>query len=73
MALALPAARDDPATTPDEVWLPGRRIPEHWWGYLLVAPAMLMVMGLILYPVSTRSGSASTPSTPTSRSRPSSA
>jgi multiple sugar transport system permease protein len=28
-----------------------RRIPETWWGYVLVAPAMLMVAGLILYPV----------------------
>jgi multiple sugar transport system permease protein len=28
-----------------------RRIPESWWGYVLVAPAMLMVAGLILYPV----------------------
>jgi multiple sugar transport system permease protein len=34
-----------------EVWLRGRRIPEHWWGYVLVAPAMLLVLGLILYPV----------------------
>lgn len=51
MALALPAARNDQAATQGEVWLPGRRIPEHWWGYLLVAPAMLLVMGLILYPV----------------------
>jgi multiple sugar transport system permease protein len=51
MALALPTARRQPATSGEEVWLQGRRIPEHWWGYLLVAPAMLMVMGLILYPV----------------------
>jgi multiple sugar transport system permease protein len=40
------AAGDEP-----EEWARGRRIPEHWWGYLLVAPAMLLVMGLILYPV----------------------
>lgn len=29
----------------------GRRIPEHWWGYVLLAPAVLLVVGLILYPV----------------------
>ncbi len=29
----------------------GRRIPEHYWGYILLAPAVLMVLGLILYPV----------------------
>jgi multiple sugar transport system permease protein len=29
----------------------GRRIPEHYWGYVLLAPAVLMVIGLILYPV----------------------
>jgi multiple sugar transport system permease protein len=51
MALALPSAAARPAAAGEEVWLRGRRIPEHWWGYLLVAPAMLMVMGLILYPV----------------------
>lgn len=28
-----------------------RRIPEHWWGYVLLAPAAVMVFGLILYPV----------------------
>lgn len=28
-----------------------RRIPEHWWGYVLLAPAALLVFGLILYPV----------------------
>jgi multiple sugar transport system permease protein len=28
-----------------------RRIPEHWWGYVLLAPAVLMVVGMILYPV----------------------
>jgi multiple sugar transport system permease protein len=51
MALALPSTAARPAAAGEEVWLRGRRIPEHWWGYLLVAPAMLMVMGLILYPV----------------------
>ncbi len=35
----------------EEIWLRGRRVPEHWWGYVLVAPAMLLVLGLILYPV----------------------
>jgi multiple sugar transport system permease protein len=51
------ATRDDRRVTaavaaPDEeIWLPGRRIPEHWWGYVLVAPAVILVMGLILYPV----------------------
>jgi len=29
----------------------GRRIPEHYWGYLLLAPAVAMVLALILYPV----------------------
>ncbi len=29
----------------------GRRIPEHYWGYILLAPAVAMVLGLILYPV----------------------
>lgn len=29
----------------------GRRIPEHWWGYILLVPAVLLVFGLILYPV----------------------
>lgn len=28
-----------------------RRIPEHWWGYVLLAPAVVLVLGLILYPV----------------------
>ena len=28
-----------------------RRMPEHWWGYVLLAPAVLMVAALILYPV----------------------
>ncbi|MBM3479816.1 MAG: sugar ABC transporter permease [Alphaproteobacteria bacterium] len=28
-----------------------RRVPEHLWGYVLVAPAVLLVLGLILYPV----------------------
>ncbi len=28
-----------------------RRFPEHWWGYVLLAPAVLMVAALILYPV----------------------
>lgn len=39
--------------TGDPVLLPrrGRRIPEHYWGYILLAPAVLMVIGLILYPV----------------------
>ncbi len=29
----------------------GRRIPEQYWGYVLLAPAILLVLGLILYPV----------------------
>ncbi len=29
----------------------GRRMPEHYWGYILLAPAVLMVLALILYPV----------------------
>jgi multiple sugar transport system permease protein len=29
----------------------GRRIPEHYWGYVLLAPSVIMVLGLILYPV----------------------
>lgn len=29
----------------------GRRIPERYWGYILISPALLMVSGLILYPV----------------------
>ena len=29
----------------------GRRIPEHWWGYVLLTPAVVLVFGLILYPV----------------------
>jgi multiple sugar transport system permease protein len=41
-----PAAADEP-----EEWARGRRIPEHWWGYMLLAPALLLVLGLILYPV----------------------
>ncbi len=28
-----------------------RRIPEHWWGYVLLAPAVALVVGIILYPV----------------------
>lgn len=28
-----------------------RRIPEHWWGYVLLLPAVALVMGLVLYPV----------------------
>lgn len=28
-----------------------RRVPEHYWGYVLLAPAVIMVLGLILYPV----------------------
>jgi len=28
-----------------------RRVPEHWWGYVLLAPAIILVLGLILYPV----------------------
>lgn len=28
-----------------------RRIPEHYWGYVLLAPAALLVVGLILYPI----------------------
>ncbi len=28
-----------------------RRVPEHWWGYLLLMPAVLLVLGLVLYPV----------------------
>jgi multiple sugar transport system permease protein len=39
------------AASETEVWLKGRRIPEHWWGYVLVAPAVILVLGLILYPV----------------------
>lgn len=30
----------------------GRRIPEHYWGYILLTPAIVLVLGLILYPVS---------------------
>jgi multiple sugar transport system permease protein len=30
----------------------GRRIPEHYWGYILLTPALVLVLGLILYPVS---------------------
>lgn len=29
----------------------GRRMPEHWWGYFLLAPVAVLVLGLILYPV----------------------
>lgn len=28
-----------------------RRLPEHMWGYVLLTPAVVMVLGLILYPV----------------------
>lgn len=28
-----------------------RRVPEHVWGYVLLAPAVVLVLGLILYPV----------------------
>ena len=28
-----------------------RRVPEHYWGYVLLAPAVILVLGLILYPV----------------------
>ena len=28
-----------------------RRIPEHWWGYVLLAPAVALVIGIILFPV----------------------
>lgn len=28
-----------------------RKIPEHYWGYVLLAPAVLLVLALILYPV----------------------
>jgi multiple sugar transport system permease protein len=32
--------------------VPGaRRIPEHWWGYVLIAPALLLALSVILYPV----------------------
>lgn len=34
------------ASTPRE-----RRVPEHYWGYVLAAPAVLLVVTLILYPV----------------------
>lgn len=27
-----------------------RKIPEHYWGYVLLAPAVLLVLALILYP-----------------------
>ncbi|MCC7047880.1 MAG: sugar ABC transporter permease [Alphaproteobacteria bacterium] len=33
------------------VALKPRRIPEHWWGYVLLAPAVALVLGLVLYPV----------------------
>lgn len=26
-------------------------MPEHWWGYLLLLPAVVLVLGLVLYPV----------------------
>ena len=28
-----------------------RKIPEHYWGYILLSPAVFMVLALILYPV----------------------
>jgi multiple sugar transport system permease protein len=28
-----------------------RRIPEHWWGPILLAPAVLLIAGLVLYPI----------------------
>ncbi len=28
-----------------------RKLPEHYWGYVLLLPALLLVLGLILYPV----------------------
>lgn len=28
-----------------------RKLPEHYWGYVLLAPAVLLVLALILYPV----------------------
>ncbi|WP_213741736.1 sugar ABC transporter permease [Bradyrhizobium sp. dw_411] len=28
-----------------------RRIPENWWGIILMAPAILLIAGLVLYPV----------------------
>jgi len=38
-------------TADDEIVEPvGRRMPEHWWGYILLLPAILLVAGLILYP-----------------------
>lgn len=45
-----PAAREANFAAP--VALPrGRRIPEHWWGYVLLAPVVVLVLSLILYPV----------------------
>lgn len=43
----------DGGTTQQKMGLPvrGRRFPEHYWGYILLAPAIVLVLGLILYPV----------------------
>lgn len=53
MAITIDEGRRVRAAAADreEIWLQGRRIPEHWWGYILLAPAVIMVLGLILYPV----------------------
>jgi multiple sugar transport system permease protein len=47
------ASLAEPHLAPPSRLLEGRdrRIPEHWWGYVLLAPAALLVFGLILYPV----------------------
>jgi multiple sugar transport system permease protein len=34
-----------------DTWVRGRRVPEHYWGYVLLVPAFALVLGLILYPV----------------------
>ncbi len=41
----------DPAQRKTDLPVRGRRFPEHYWGYILLTPAIVLVLGLILYPV----------------------
>ena len=46
-----PLVRVEDAVRSERVREPrARRIPEHWWGYVLLAPAVVMLVTLILYP-----------------------
>ncbi len=44
-------AGGDPAQREMDLPLRGRRFPEYYWGYILLIPAFVLVLGLILYAV----------------------